>query len=71
MKSDNAVRYGLRRSDLHVTLDGLAIKLALALGGWAAFQPIGGRMVVPAAMGSPIAITCRCLFGPSGWACGR
>jgi hypothetical protein len=35
------VRYGLRRPDLHATLDGLAIKLALALGGWVAFQPIG------------------------------
>jgi hypothetical protein len=26
-------RYGLPRSDLHVTLDGVAIKPALALGG--------------------------------------
>ena len=26
MKSDNAVRYGFPRSDLNVTLDGLAIK---------------------------------------------
>src|ERR1700756_2010995 len=27
-------RYGLPRSDLHVTLDGVSIKPALALGGW-------------------------------------
>jgi hypothetical protein len=27
-------RYGLPRSDLHVPLDGVTIKPALALGGW-------------------------------------
>ena len=27
-------RYGILRSDLHVTLDGIKIKPALALGGW-------------------------------------
>jgi hypothetical protein len=32
-------KYGLPRSDLHVTVDGVAIKPALALGSWAAFQP--------------------------------
>jgi len=32
-------RYGIPRSDLKVTLDGVAIKPALALGGWVAFQP--------------------------------
>ena len=32
-------RYGFPRSDLQVTLDGVAIKPALALGGWAAFKP--------------------------------
>src|SRR5437870_2763786 len=30
-------RYGLPRSDLNVTLDGVTIKPALALGGWVAF----------------------------------
>jgi len=40
-------RYGLPRSDLHVTLDGIAIKPALALGGWVAFAPMqGGAMVM-------------------------
>jgi hypothetical protein len=32
-------KYGLPRSDLKVTVDGAAIKPALALGSWLAFQP--------------------------------
>lgn len=32
-------RYGLPRADLQVTLDGVTIKPALALGGWIAFEP--------------------------------
>src|SRR6195256_1731713 len=39
-------RYGLPRSDLHVTLDGVAIKPALALGGWVAFAPMHGDAMV-------------------------
>ncbi|WP_395014981.1 DUF1259 domain-containing protein [Dongia sp.] len=40
-------RVGLPRSDLKVTVDGVAIKPALALGGWVAFQPMGnGAMVM-------------------------
>lgn len=34
-------RYGLPRSDLHVTLDGVTLEPGLALGGWIAFQPEG------------------------------
>jgi hypothetical protein len=34
-------KYSFPRSDLHVTVDGTAIKPALALGGWVAFQPMG------------------------------
>jgi len=34
-------KYGLPRSDLHVTLDGVTIKPGLALGGWIAFEPSG------------------------------
>jgi len=40
-------KYGLPRSDLTVTVDGVAIKPALALGSWLAFQPAGdGAMVM-------------------------
>ena len=39
-------RYGFPRSDLKVTLDGVAIKPALALGSWAAFQPMGDEAMV-------------------------
>jgi Domain of Unknown Function (DUF1259) len=45
-------RYGIPRSDLQVTLDGVAIKPALALGG----------MSVPPAMGTAIVIN----FQPTG-----
>jgi hypothetical protein len=34
-------KFSFPRSDLHVTVDGTAIKPALALGGWVAFQPMG------------------------------
>jgi Domain of Unknown Function (DUF1259) len=34
-------KYGLPRSDLKVTVDGVSIKPALALGSWIAFQPAG------------------------------
>lgn len=45
--SDDVHRYGFPRSDLSVTLDGVAIKPALALGGWVAFKPAhGGAMVM-------------------------
>jgi hypothetical protein len=36
-------RYGFPRSDLTVTLDGVTIKPALALGGWVAFKPMHGQ----------------------------
>ena len=39
-------RYGIPRSDLQVTLDGVAIKPALALGGWVAFAPMHGEAMV-------------------------
>jgi len=40
-------RYGFPRSDLNVTLDGVTLKPALALGGWVAFKPMhGGAMVM-------------------------
>jgi Domain of Unknown Function (DUF1259) len=39
-------RYGFPRSDLKVTLDQVAIKPALALGGWLAFEPTGEQAMV-------------------------
>src|SRR6202045_779538 len=39
-------RYGFPRSDLTVTLDGVTIKPALALGGWVAFKPMHGEAMV-------------------------
>ena len=45
--SGDVHRYGFPRSDLQVTLDGVTIRPALALGGWAAFKPAhGGAMVM-------------------------
>src|SRR4051812_42441180 len=45
--SDDVHRYGFPRTDLNVTLDGVAIKPALALGGWVALKPAhGGAMVM-------------------------
>lgn len=45
--SDDIHRYGFPRTDLQVTLDGVALKPAFALGGWVAFKPVhGGAMVM-------------------------
>src|SRR5256885_1031048 len=45
--SGDVHRYGFPRTDLTVTLDGVAIRPAFALGGWAAFKPAhGGAMVM-------------------------
>ena len=40
--SGDVHRYGFPRTDLKVTLDGVTIKPALALGGWVAFKPMSG-----------------------------
>jgi Domain of Unknown Function (DUF1259) len=39
-------RYGFARTDLNVTLDGVTIRPALALGGWVAFKPMGRDVMV-------------------------
>lgn len=39
-------KFGLPRSDLQVTVDGVAIKPALALGSWVAFMPAGSETMV-------------------------
>ena len=44
--SGDVHRYGFPRTDLNVTLDGVAIKPALALVGWVAFKPMHGEAMV-------------------------
>jgi Domain of Unknown Function (DUF1259) len=45
--SGDVHRYGFPRTDLSVTLDGVTIKPALALGGWVAFKPVhDGTMIM-------------------------
>jgi hypothetical protein len=39
-------RYGFPRTDLTVTLDGVTIKPAFALGGWVAFKPMHSEAMV-------------------------
>src|SRR5215216_1693926 len=47
MVSGDAHRYGFPRSDLQVSVDGVAIKPAFALGGWVALKPVqGGAMAM-------------------------
>src|SRR3979411_3237618 len=44
--SGDVHRYGLPRSDLNVSLDGVAIKPGFALGGWVAFEPMGDKSMM-------------------------
>jgi hypothetical protein len=44
--SGDVHRYGFPRTDLAVTLEGVAIKPAFALGGWVAFKPAHGEVMV-------------------------
>ena len=45
--SGDVHRYGFPRTDLQVSVDGVAIKPAFALGGWIAMKPVhGGAMVM-------------------------
>ena len=44
--SGDVHRYGFPRADLQVMLDGVAIKPALALGGWVAFKPAHGGVMI-------------------------
>jgi hypothetical protein len=43
---DHAAAESGPRSDLKVTLDGVEVKPALALGSWLAFQKIGNQAMV-------------------------
>src|SRR6185369_6700747 len=44
--SGDVHRYGFPRSDLQVTVDGVTIRPSFALGGWAAFKPMGNQAMV-------------------------
>lgn len=46
MQDDGAYKYSMPRSDLRVTVNGLAIKPALSLGGWLAMKPAAKGVVV-------------------------
>src|SRR5207245_8109426 len=39
-------RVGFPRTDLKVSLDGVPLRAGFALGGWVAFQPMGGQAMV-------------------------
>jgi hypothetical protein len=41
--SGDVHRYGFPRTDLSVTLDGVGIRPALALGGWVAFKGMSSQ----------------------------
>ena len=43
---DGAHKFSFPRTDLNVTLDGVEVKPALALGSWLAFQQVGGEASV-------------------------
>ena len=44
--SGNVHRYGLPRTDLKVSVDGVQIKPGFALGGWVAFEPMGDKAMM-------------------------
>src|SRR5438270_5136897 len=44
--SGDVHRYAFPRTDLNVTLDGVTIRPALALGGWTAFKPMHGGVMI-------------------------
>ncbi len=44
--SGDVHRYGFPRTDLSVSLDGVTIKPALALGGWISFKPAHGGVMI-------------------------
>jgi Domain of Unknown Function (DUF1259) len=45
-QSGGIYRVSLPRTDLKVSLDGVALKPGFALGGWVAFQPMGNQAMV-------------------------
>lgn len=45
MQDDGAYKYSMPRSDLHVTVDGVAIEPALSLGSWLAMKPAASGVI--------------------------
>ncbi len=54
--SGDVHRYGFPRTDLAVTLDGVTVKPALALGGWVAFKPMHAEAMARSASGEAMAM---------------
>jgi uncharacterized protein DUF1259 len=46
VQAGGVYRVGFPRTDLKVTLDGVALRPGFALGGWVAFQPMGTETMV-------------------------
>lgn len=46
VQTGGVYRVGFPRTDLHVSLDGVALKPGFALGGWVAFEPMGEQAMV-------------------------
>ena len=46
MQPSDVIKFGMPRKDLHVLLDGVAIKAGLALGSWVAFKRNGNTAMV-------------------------
>jgi hypothetical protein len=46
VQPDGVHRFGFPRTDLHVTVDGVPLRAAFALGSWLAFKEMGERAVV-------------------------
>src|SRR5438093_11698605 len=46
VQAGGVYRVGFPRTDLKVSLDGVALRPGFALGGWVAFQPMGAEAMV-------------------------
>ena len=46
VQAGGVYRVGFPRTDLKVSLDGVALRTGFAFGGWVAFQPMGGEAMV-------------------------
>src|SRR5258707_7571363 len=46
VQAGGVYRVGFPRTDLKVSLDGIALRTGFAFGGWVAFQPMGAEAMV-------------------------